>query len=591
MDKALATFRRWLWHLAVATVILVPSFRDVDYKSYAVSIGFFLLLLLESLRIFRKPEFSFSPLELYLALYVGWTCLSYFWSPVDLAASEYLGRFLPCVGVFWLIRQRPEESQEPASLWVWMGLAFLTALYGSLQKMGLDFVTLYAENGSSARIFATFGNPNLYAAFLVLTMPVLLSVSPWKRNPWIRVFQILFPVLLFTALVLTQSRAGYIGFFVEMILAGYFIGTRAWRDTEWRWATATFALLVLLGGVFLARQAGSRPTERMEVWKGAVWMIMEKPLRGWGVGQFSLHFQPYMTEALAQQTQKDNTFAEHAHNEILETGVELGLVGLVAAGFFWLQLVGRAWRSIIQWKDGGLEQVFPMAGPGLGLIGVGITNLFDYNCRLPGIAFFLWMSAGLLANRVFPPDRIRWKAPLGVLLGLFLAACAAFGLVQETRLLAAILSENSQNDFLKAVPADLSAELRRLLRAVRDQPDNAENYHELGNLFAKSGNLQEAQKAFEKEAVLNPRSTGAYLNLGNIYLLTSGKDPSRIDLAQKCYEKSIQLDPNSVDGHFNLAYVYFLQRDLKSALRELDEVLKIDPQNAKALSLKRQILP
>lgn len=592
MEKTLSALQRWLWCLTIAAVILLPSYRDVDYKSYAVSIGFLLLLLLEALRLFKKPEISFSPLELFLALYVGWTCLSYFWSPVDLAVLEYLGRFLPCVGIYLLVRQEPKEVEGTTRLLTWMGLAFLVALYGLLQEVGLDFVPVYAQNGSSTRVFATFGNPNLYAAFLVLTAPVtLLSPFSGKGRRWETPLRTAWLVVIVANLFFTWSRAGFLAGSIEFFLVAFLLGRQVWADRKWRIGLAAMSLLVLLGGACMVYKVGARPTDRLEIWKGAVHMMLDKPLQGWGVGQFSLNFQPYMTEELSTQVLKDNTFAEHAHNEILELGVELGLVGLLAAGFFWLRLMGRAARqSFSEGKDGKKPPV-ALIGLTAGILGLGITNLFDYNCRLPGIAFFLWMSAGLVANRVFPADKIKLKAQIGALVGLLLMVGAVFGLVQETRLLAAVLAENSQRDFLKEIPADLSVEQEKLLESIKAQPRNPDNYHELGNLFAKAGKLDGAQKAFEKELQLNPQSSGAYLNLGNIFLLTSDKDPGRLELARECYEKSIQLDPKKVDGHFDLAYVYFLRKDLKAALGQLDEVLKIDPQNAKALSLKRQILP
>lgn len=581
-----------LWGLTVAAVILVPSFQDVDYKSYVVSIGFLLLLLVEAFRLFKKPELSFSPLELYLALYVGWTCLSYFWSPVDLAASEYLGRFLPCVGLYLLVRQESQEKEGSGRMWVWMGLVFLVALYGLLQKAGLDFVPLYAQSGFSARIFATFGNPNLYAAFLVLAAPVIL-LSPLNRNrgAWETIFRVALLIFVLMNLLFTWSRAGFLGFTIEFFLIVFLLGGRVWKDRKLRFGLVTLTVLVVLGGGFVAYKVGTRPTERIEVWKGAIRMILDRPLQGWGVGQFSLHFQPYMTEELSVQALKDNTFAEHAHNEVLELGVELGLVGLAVAGLFWFRLMGRAARQVLGGRKGGKEHPMESIGLAAGLLGLGVTNLFDYNCRLPGIAFFLWISAGLLANKVFPADKIKFKVQVGVLIGSLLIGGAVFGLFQETRLLAAVLMENPEKDFLKEIPADLSTEQQRILENIKNQPENPENYHELGNLFVKSGKMEDAQKAFEKELELNPQSAGAYLNLGNIYLLTSDNDPRRIELAGGYYKKSIQLDPNKVEGHFDLAYVYFLNRDLKAALRELDEVLKIDPRNAKALSLKRQILP
>jgi tetratricopeptide (TPR) repeat protein len=72
--------------------------------------------------------------------------------------------------------------------------------------------------------------------------------------------------------------------------------------------------------------------------------------------------------------------------------------------------------------------------------------------------------------------------------------------------------------------------------------------------------------------------------------MKSDQNPANLKQAIAYYSQSVILDPNSVDGHFDLAFALFAKKDLKGALDQLDEVLKLDPKNEKALSLKRQII-
>ncbi|HJT24273.1 MAG TPA: O-antigen ligase family protein, partial [bacterium] len=416
MENTISTLRRWLWGLILAFVILVPSFREVDYKSYAVSLGFLLLLLLEGLRLFKRPELSFSPLELYLVLYVGWTCLSYFWSPVDLAASEYLGRFLPCVGLFLLVRQESPEQIASLRPLLWLGGVLCAMAFGFLQGLHLDWLPSYFQT-PNGRIFSIFGNPNVYAAFLILSFPVLLLNLPRLKKPFSSpVILGIFTLLFLTSLRLTGSRAGFAALAVEILVLLFMAWPWIAKIKYGKWVILLLSIIVLGFFAEMATAFAFRPTERLEIWKGAFQMILAKPLQGWGVGQFSLNFQPYMTGELSAQALKDNTFAEHVHNEVLEMGVELGLVGLLVAGFFWLRLMGRAIGKCLKSRREGEALSAEILGLTVGLLGLGMTNLFDYNCRLSGISFFLWMSAGLLANRAFPTDKIKFKLQVGALL-------------------------------------------------------------------------------------------------------------------------------------------------------------------------------
>lgn len=590
MEKLLPILRRWVWCLTIAAVVLLPSFREIDYKTYGVTIGFLLLLLLEAIYFIKKPEFFYSPLEIYLVLYVGWTCLSFFWSQVDLAASEYLGRFLPCVGFYLLARQQ-DRQEDGMRLAFWYGAAILVMLYGLAQGLHLDFISAYSPV-SSNRIFSTFGNPNVYGAFLVLSFPILCPGMAKLNNsvPQIAVLGS-FLLLFLLSLALTQSRAGFVGLAVEFSVLLYLLWPKMKGMGYGKWALLAFAAVVLCFFCVKVSVFALRPTERPEVWKGAIQMIAQRPLQGWGIGQFEFNFSSYATPEVAGQMQKDNTFGEHAHNEVLELGIELGLIGLVLAAIFWCRLLERGARQIFKQPAGGAAEATFTAGLTIGLLGVGVTNLFDYNCRLSGVAFFIWLSAALLANRVFPADKMKLPAFLGLMIGLLVLGAAGFGLFQETRLLAAVLKENPEKDFLKEIPADFASEQSRLLENIKNQPSNPANYHQLGQLYAKLGKMEEARKAFEKEIELDPRSSEAYLDLGNVYLLSSENNLGQIQLARECYEKAIELDPMSAGAHCNLAYVYFLHKDLKKAMEELDKALKIDPQNTQALSLKRQILP
>jgi O-antigen ligase len=590
LDEKQTQTNNILWALVVFAVILLPSFRSVDYKDSAASIGFFLLLLLRAWKFYLKPQIRFSILDFYLLLYVGWVCLSLSWSAAPTASWEYLGRFLPWIGLYLMVRQ---DDREDAPSWVipaWMAALGAACLYGLMQKSGLDFYLEYLQ-GATGRIFSSFGNPNVYAGFLVLSWPVLL-LRPFqkKKNEWELWIRIAVGMLVFINLLMTDSRAGFLSFVLQGFLLLILIGAQVYRDKSWRIVLALFAVLITAGGLFVAIHAGNRPTERLEVWKGAVRMAADKPGMGWGINQFSLNFKPYMSASLAEQMGKDNTFAEHVHNEPLEMWVELGVTGLVLAGIFWVSLAGRALRRINEIKAGNDAIPWGAIGLLLSLAGAGFTNLFDYNCRLSGVGFFLWLVAAWLANRFFDPQPLRVPALRGLMtFGLVIAAFLGFG--YYARSAAVMFFDQSQKDFLKEVPADLGSAPQRLMEAIQKDPKNASLYHELGNVYAKLNKMNDAEGAYQEEIKLNSNSPGAYLNLGNIYLMKADKDVSNLDNAINFYRRASDLDPNSVEAHFNLAYVYFIKKDMRQALDEVDRVLAIDPQNAKALSLKRQILP
>ena len=591
MEKAQWNANNWVWGLGLFAVILVPSFRSVDYKDFASSLCFFSLLSLWALRFAKKKEVYFSSLDFFFLLYAGWVVVSTAWSPQPAASWEFLERFLPWLGIYGIERQE-EKGESPFRLGFWAWGTAAVCVYAVLQKCGWDFIPAYAQNGSSARVFSTFGNPSVFAAFLVLAWPNLLLRPLPLKNPHREIgFRIFLGFVLWGCLLLTASRAGLLALGLQFLLLLFLLGSKAYQDKKWKWGMAAAGLLLLLSLGGMGLKIGARPTERLEVWKGAAAMALDRPLTGWGVNQFSLHFAPYQTPELVRQMNQDNTFAEHAHNEVLELWVELGVPGLLLAGIFWFSLLDKTFQKISGDRKNPRVRPLPVLGLFLGLAGAGITNLFDYNCRLSGVGFFIWLTAGLLANRVLDHRSVKIsRIPVFFLFWGALAFSLGGALFQISSL-GNQWRGSTEKDFLKDLPVDLSDEETKLLDAVRKDPRNPTALHDLGNVYAKLGKMDDAGRCYMAEIIVDPNSPGAFLNLGNIYFMESGKDPGNLGKALSYYRQSLALDPGSVEAHFNLAYVFFVQKDLSDALSQVDEVLKLDPRNAKALALRRQILP
>ncbi len=591
-NAGVGTGNKWMafaWILVTLCTGLLPSFRDIDYKDFAPLLGFFLLLTLWTLTGLKERVLRWSALEIFLFLYMAWACLSVAWSSMPTAGQDFLGRFLPWIGLYLLARQDP-NSRKAASLgWSWAYV--LVCLYGLAQQFLWGFIP-HLPGGQPDRIYSLFGNPNVFAAFLVLSWPVLL-VKPmgWNnqnREVW---FRIAVGVLALANLILTGSRAGLLALVAQFVLLVVLMGMKPYQDRRVRWAVALVTLVVLAGVVFFGARLGNRPTERLEVWKGAAQMAMQKPILGWGINQFSMGFPDFMSGRLNQEMQKDNTFAEHVHNEFLELWVELGLVGLFLASLFWLRVAGKPLAALWAGRDGEETQDFASMGLFLGIVGAGFTNLFDYNCRLTGVGSFLWLATAWLVNVFESGKTFRFSENSGKIFTAGLLTLSLFGFVFSIPAVLSRLSAPPSSDFLKDLPTDLPGEKQKLESAISQNPANADLYHRLGNVDAKLNLMDEAEKAYKKEISLNPSAAGAYLNLGNVYFFKADKNPGNLDQAIAYYGQSVVLDPNSIEGHFNLAYALFVKKDMKTALSQLDEVLRLDPHNDRALSLKRQILP
>jgi len=165
-----------------------------------------------------------------------------------------------------------------------------------------------------------------------------------------------------------------------------------WR----RWAA--LSLLVVAEGIALAwsRLGGVglvdflASTHSIHGWEGrrAVWlqgvdMIRSAPLTGVGMGLY-----PFLLASGGS--------IDHAHNLVLQVGVDLGLPGLVAYLALWLICLVMAWRAYGAYRKArhmGLAAL--AAGVGTSLVVMGLHGLVDAVTWGTKPAVVAWAMMGL----------------------------------------------------------------------------------------------------------------------------------------------------------------------------------------------------
>ncbi|KAJ7410333.1 Transmembrane and TPR repeat-containing protein 3 [Willisornis vidua] len=148
---------------------------------------------------------------------------------------------------------------------------------------------------------------------------------------------------------------------------------------------------------------------------------------------------------------------------------------------------------------------------------------------------------------------------------------------------------------------------QRLLHYVKEEPQDANGYFNLGMLAMDDKKDMEAEAWMKKAIRLQPNFRSALFNLALLYSQTSKELmalPVLEDLlryypdhtkglilkgdilmnqkkdivgAKMCFEKILELDPNNVQGKHNLCVVYFEERDLIKAEKCLVETLALAP--------------
>jgi O-antigen ligase len=202
------------------------------------------------------------------------------------------------------------------------------------------------------------------------------------------------------ALVLTRSRMGNSSFFISLLVTGVIGLLLAKRATKSMVillvsliAIDTFVVGTYFGTkrvVERISQTTAETEDRDEVAGYALRMWKEYPVFGSGLGSFPVVFPRYSAEGtLVAYT--------HAHNDYLEFGAEVGVLGLSLLGLMVLMSFTVALRAQYLRRD-PLMRGLSFAAM-MGILALMIHSSVDFNLQIPANALtfmlllaFAWLS-------------------------------------------------------------------------------------------------------------------------------------------------------------------------------------------------------
>ncbi len=225
---------------------------------------------------------------------------------------------------------------------------FLVAVYGLLQKIGFDplFKNLNT-NIFAGRIFSTLGNPGYLGQYMLLVG--IIGIFLFFKGT-ISKLKPLYAVGTFAvgaAMLFSQTRAAILGLVVGVVivliryripivkglkkrLASFETTTlvAAGIVTLCFVATVLFGAHRVLGDRFSLSQNSFRSVfSRIEIWKGAVKKIAERPLLGYGSETFYIYSPEIVTKEFIRLEEDISVSADRVHNEFLQIFFDHGVIG------------------------------------------------------------------------------------------------------------------------------------------------------------------------------------------------------------------------------------------------------------------------
>lgn len=122
------------------------------------------------------------------------------------------------------------------------------------------------------------------------------------------------------------------------------------------------------------------------------------------------------------------------------------------------------------------------------------------------------------------------------------------------------------------------------LAAARTSPSSAQNHNNLGDYYARHGDLQKALEEFQLAIDLLPGYADAYHNKANVY-----QQMGKPEKAAEHYQKALEFNPQLWQSHQNLAGLYWQAGQKDKSLEHLKKAVEINPDNQNLQNLLRQL--
>lgn len=280
-------------------------------------------------------------------------------------------------------------------LLVMLSSVALIAMNGLFQFVrGVDFIRHFTIIGNKIR--SSFGNPNSFAAWLVVMVPTALSLAYFRNNArfnlsnkdsWLRsiviiLLWILTAILIF-CLVLTYSIGAWISVLLSLIFLGICSGKKLL-------VIIITALLIFSFVTISMREYANLIAEnsemiRINLWGEALGIVEDFPLLGCGLNTYATVGRKYKIT--------DET-GFYPHNSYLHMAAESGLLGLGA--FIWI-IVTLFTSSIANFRNinSGANSNL-LIGLLAGLFGFLVHSFVDINFYSLQLGNLMWFIMGLI---------------------------------------------------------------------------------------------------------------------------------------------------------------------------------------------------
>ncbi len=385
-------YRNFLLYLFLATVpITANMFRPINAAySYALVLLIMFLWLSRKLILEKEKIRIWSPLVVFAISFLFVVLLSSLKGGISRTELAVMIRFLfffPFLFVLYDFLNPRDIFKIVLSISIPLLLSAYFVFSTYLHAGGLfELLDLFRRKPAGF-----FTNSNGFAIPLIIVTPFWMALAWWHRSRFVKMLSLVIFLILFCALILGNSRAAFVGFFIAVFLLA------AWaRKIRYLLALCSIVVIIIFSSplvktiVFASLRVEGGSTGRMEVWKNSVNIISQNFWFGVGIGNFAEAYGPYYE--IAWDREFFHSVMGHAHNQLLTKMVEMGFLGFFITLAIYYLPIREAIRAVRRVRT--IEDRAAVYGIMGGLIAIYGRSIFE--------------GTGMLSSGGFYPEILFW---------------------------------------------------------------------------------------------------------------------------------------------------------------------------------------
>lgn len=242
-------------------------------------------------------------------------------------------------------------------LWAYSA-GLLVTIYALFQKIGFDpFFFYYDKDIFVGRVFSFLGNPGYLGQYLLLVL--FIGIYLFDRAHKYKTFFGIANGLIFLGILFSGTRASLLSLVICFLIFILLVRKKIYnllKSVSGKYFSGAIVVLLIIATIaffyapkdrFSLSEISTRSIDsRLELWGGAINLIMERPWTGYGSETFYIYAPEIISKQFLTLEENLTLSADRVHNELLELmfshGIFAGVVYLILFGYLlWLMFTKK----------------------------------------------------------------------------------------------------------------------------------------------------------------------------------------------------------------------------------------------------------